>query len=171
MLYGGTVTKTFKTFLATYPPAGARSASCWSARPTAGWPSSAPTPRRPWRRSWRPWPTAPPSNRTSTTSKRCMAPGQQQVRHYWANVAVYHLNLWLHTLIELWAWDRPQGRLCDRSDSPWDDPDRRPSHADRRNALRRQCLRRKFKRLRGAAVSRRNSVAPVRRLLSLVVWA
>ena len=30
--------------------------------------------------------------------------GQQQVRHIFANVAVYHLNLWLHSLIELWAW-------------------------------------------------------------------
>lgn len=66
--------------------------------------------------------------------------GQQHVRHYWANVAVYHLNLWLHTLIELWAWEQPAARLCDRSASPWDDPERRPSHADRRNALRRQCL-------------------------------
>jgi hypothetical protein len=66
--------------------------------------------------------------------------GQQQVRYYWANVAVYHLNLWLHTLIELWAWTQSQRQLCDRSESPWDDPERRPSHADRRNALRRLCV-------------------------------
>jgi hypothetical protein len=51
--------------------------------------------------------------------------GQQQVRHYFANVAVYHLGLWWHTLIELWAA-------------------RRPSHADRRNALRRECLELEF---------------------------
>jgi DDE superfamily endonuclease len=70
--------------------------------------------------------------------------GQQQVRHYWANVAAYHLNLWLHTLIELWAWDRPHSQLCDRRASPWDSPDRRPSHADRRNALRRCCVRAEF---------------------------
>ena len=66
--------------------------------------------------------------------------GQQQVRHYWANVAVYHLNLWLHTLIELWAWKQSHEQLCDRSQSPWDNAQRRPSHADRRNALRRSCL-------------------------------
>ena len=66
--------------------------------------------------------------------------GQQQVRNYWANIAAYHVTLWWHTLIELWAWKKPQRVLTDRSASPWDDPTRRPSHADRRNALRRQCL-------------------------------
>ncbi len=70
--------------------------------------------------------------------------GQQQVRHRWANVAVYHLNLWLHTPIELWAWERPHEQLCDRRSSPWDDADRRPSHADRRNALCRSCIREEF---------------------------
>jgi hypothetical protein len=34
------------------------------------------------------------------------------VRHYWANSAVYHLNLWLHTLIELWTWVRFPPRNC-----------------------------------------------------------
>jgi DDE superfamily endonuclease len=66
--------------------------------------------------------------------------GQAQTRNYWTNVAVYHLNLWLHTLIELWAWHRPAKKLIDRRLSPWDDEERRPSHANRRNALRRQCL-------------------------------
>lgn len=36
----------------------------------------------------------------------------------------------------LWAWNRPHEELCDRSDSPWDDAERRPSHANRRKALR-----------------------------------
>ena len=58
-----------------------------------------------------------------------------------ANVAAFHLNLWAHTLVELWAWRRSAGRLCDRQDSPWDDPGRRPSHADRCNALKREGLR------------------------------
>ena len=56
-------------------------------------------------------------------------------------VAVYHLNLWRHTLVELWAWNRGQQELCNRRASPWDDPERRPSHADRRKALRRHILR------------------------------
>ena len=71
--------------------------------------------------------------------------GQAQTRNYWTNVAVYHLNLWLHTLIELWAWHRPAKELVDRRLSPWDDEDRRPSHADRRNALRRQSLEEEFR--------------------------
>jgi len=37
----------------------------------------------------------------------------------------------MHTLVELWAWNRSQEELCDRSDSPWDDALRRPSHAKR----------------------------------------
>jgi hypothetical protein len=70
--------------------------------------------------------------------------GKQQVRNYWANIAAYHVTLWWHTLIELWAWSKPQRELTDRSASPWDDARRRPSHADRRNALRRQCLENEF---------------------------
>ena len=70
--------------------------------------------------------------------------GQAQTRNYWTNVAVYHLNLWWHTVIELWAWHRPATDLVDRRQSPWDDADRRPSHADKRNALRRQCLEEEF---------------------------
>ena len=86
--------------------------------------------------------------------------GQQQVRNVWANVAVYHLNLWAHTLVELWAWARPKKDVCDRTASPWDTAARRPSHADKRKALQRhslhaafsrtgqgECLARKFRRL------------------------
>jgi len=70
--------------------------------------------------------------------------GEAQTRNYWSNVAVVHLTLWWHTLIELWAWHRSDRELVDRRLSPWDDEDRRPSHADKRNALRRQCLQEEF---------------------------
>lgn len=70
--------------------------------------------------------------------------GQQQLRDFRANIGALHLNLWVHTLIELWAWDKPASVLIDRSDSPWDDPERRPSHADRRAALRREILQETF---------------------------
>ena len=39
--------------------------------------------------------------------KEVWGAGQQQVRNIWTNVAVYQLNLWMHTLVELWAWNRP----------------------------------------------------------------
>ena len=60
--------------------------------------------------------------------------------NYWANIAAYHVTLWWHTLIELWAWYKPHEELTDRSASPWDNTTRRLSHADRRNAMRRHCL-------------------------------
>lgn len=77
--------------------------------------------------------------------------GQQQLRNYWANIAAWHLTMWLHTLIELWAWHKPHQEVVDRSASPWDDADRRPSHADRRNALRRSCLEQEYQREAAAA--------------------
>jgi len=73
--------------------------------------------------------------------------GQQQVRDIWANVGAFHISAWVHTLIELWAWGQPREAICDRSASPWDDPERRPSHADRRKALQRQCLGQEFAQL------------------------
>jgi hypothetical protein len=80
-------------------------------------------------------------------TKEIHGAGQQQVRHYWANVAVFHLTLWAHTLIELWAWRRSAGQLRDRRDSPWDDPERRPSHADHCNALKHEGLQEEIRRV------------------------
>jgi hypothetical protein len=140
VLYGKTVAKTFKTFLATYPVVGGtirvvlvREVESWLAffctdlEATVAQILEAVADRAAIEQDFH-------------DLKEVHGTGQQQVRHYWANVAVYHLNLWLHTLIELWAWKQSHRQLCDRSDSPWDSPTRRPSHADRRNALRRQCL-------------------------------
>jgi hypothetical protein len=76
--------------------------------------------------------------------KEVWGAGQQQVRNIWTNCAAYHLNLWVHTLLELWAWDKPHDALCDRSDSPWDVAERRPSHANRRRALRRWMMSREL---------------------------
>jgi DDE superfamily endonuclease len=95
--------------------------------------------------------------------------GQQQLRNYWANVAAYHLSMWLHTLIELWAWHRPKKVLVDRSASPWDDATRRPSHADRRNALRRQCLESDFQREVAAGGLGRKTRRLWTRLLKLAI--
>jgi len=94
--------------------------------------------------------------------------GKQQLRNYWANIAAYHLTMWLHTLIELWAWKKPRRELSDRSASPWDDPTRRPSHADRRNALRRQCLKNEFQHAEAAGTIPRKIHHLWQRLLKLV---
>ena len=140
-LYGETVTKTYKTFLATYPPVGGV-IRVVLVKEDHGWYAFFCTD-----------PTASVveileafADRATIEQdfhdvKEVWGSGQQQVRNIWTNLAVYNLNLWMHSLVELWAWDRPAEQLCDRSDSPWDDAARRPSHANRRNALRRQILR------------------------------
>jgi hypothetical protein len=94
--------------------------------------------------------------------------GQQQLRNYWANIAAWHLTMWLHTLIELWAWHKPHQELVNRSASPWDDEDRRPSHADRRNALRRSCLELEYQRHAACAGFGAKSRRLWARLLKLV---
>lgn len=70
--------------------------------------------------------------------------GQQQVRSYFTNVGAFNLNMWVHTLVELWAWGQNSWYVCDRSDSPWDDPLRRPSHADKCGSFRQEILRKTF---------------------------
>ena len=168
VLYGKKVSKTYKTFLATYPPVGGvlrvvlvREQDGWQAffctKPTA-----------PVQQILEAFADRAAIEQDFHDLKEVHGLGQQQVRHYWANIAVYHLNLWLHTLIELWAWQQSQQRLCDRSPSPWDNPERRPSHADRRKALRRHCIETAIQRAGG-----RRCLAPgfrrlLRRLLKLV---
>ena len=92
--------------------------------------------------------------------KEIWGAGQQQLRDVHANVGAYHLNLWAHTLVELWAWDRPEEELIDRSASPWDAEWRRPSHADRRKALLRSMLREEIQ----AAASGPNQTARLKAL-------
>ncbi len=58
----------------------------------------------------------PPSNKTFTTGRKSGASGQQQVRNIWINLAVYNLNLWMHSLVELWAWSKSGRQLVDRRD-------------------------------------------------------
>ena len=71
---------------------------------------------------------------------------QVQLRRVWSNVGALNLNLWVHSLVELWGWSRPLEELKDRSASPWDDAARRPSHADRRQALQREMLEEELQR-------------------------
>jgi hypothetical protein len=73
--------------------------------------------------------------------KEVVGAGQQQVRHVWASVGAFHICLWTFTMTEVWAWNQPEDELvAHRSVSPWDDKPRRPSHADKRRAWRRELL-------------------------------
>ena len=76
--------------------------------------------------------------------KEVWGAGQQQLRNVYANIGAWHLNLWLHALVEWWAWDKAEAALCDRSGSPWDTTERRVSHAEKRKALQQHCLREEF---------------------------
>jgi hypothetical protein len=76
--------------------------------------------------------------------KEVWGAGQQQVRNVWSNVGCWHLNQWMYTLVELCCWDVPKAELTDRRARPWDNPDRRPSHADRRRAISREMLHAQF---------------------------
>ncbi|MFQ5734604.1 MAG: transposase [Planctomycetaceae bacterium] len=76
--------------------------------------------------------------------KEVWGAGQQQVRNLWSNIGCWHLNQWVYTLVELCCWDLDKSELSDRSDRPWDNPDRRPSHADRRRSISREMLGKQF---------------------------
>jgi len=144
ILYGKKVTKTYKTFLATWKPAGGQ-IRVVLVKEEDGWVAFFCTD-----------PNATPaeilelvSDRNSLEQtfkdvKEVWGAGQQQLRNLDANVGAWHMNLWAYTMVELWAWDQAEEALVDRSRSPWDNEPRRPSHADRRKALLRHCLREQF---------------------------
>jgi len=154
-LYGVEQLVTFKTFLATYPPAGGmirvvivkRSEQLFADNPAA-WVAFFST-------------AADVSAETIIEAvadrsaieqnfhdvKEVHGSGQQQIRNVWCNVACWNLCLWLHTLLELWSWRRAGATLKQRADRPWDDLTRRPSHADRLKTLRKQVFQASFSRL------------------------
>jgi hypothetical protein len=76
--------------------------------------------------------------------KEVWGAGQQQVRSVWSNIGCWHLNQWLYTLVELCCWDMDKSELTDRRARSWDNPDRRPSHADRRRWICREMLEKQF---------------------------
>jgi hypothetical protein len=73
--------------------------------------------------------------------KEVVGAGEQQVRRVRASVGAFHACPWAFTATEAWAWTRDaEGLVGHRSASPWDDASRRPSHADKRRAWRRELL-------------------------------
>ena len=55
----------------------------------------------------------------------------------------------------------------DRSDSPWDSPLRRPSHADKRRAWRRELLGEEIRQVLRPGVTEKEIQAAAERLLNL----
>jgi hypothetical protein len=139
-VYGEVVTKTCKTFLATYRPTGGV-IRVVLVKEDHGWYAFYSTdPSASVEDILEAFADRATIEQDFHDVKEVWGSGQQQVRNIWTNLAVYNLNLWMHTLVELWAWNKRGEQLVDRSDSPWDDPARRPSHANRRKALREQIM-------------------------------
>lgn len=139
--YGEEVTKTVKTFLATYRPAGGMIRVVLVKEED----------------DWIPLFSTDPDatvvdileaaadrgavEQMHRDVKEVWGAGEQQVRNVHSNEGCFNLNLWMHTVTEVWAWDKPEEELIERAQSPWDREPRRPSHADRRKALQREVLR------------------------------
>jgi hypothetical protein len=169
IVYGKTVIKLYKTFLATYRPTGGVIRVVIVEEDHDWYPFFSTDPNATAVEIIEAFAIRTTIEQDFHDVKEVWGAGQQQVRNIWTNLAVYHLNLWIHTLVELWSWNRPHEALCDRSLSPWDDAERRPSHADRRKALRRQIMEQELSTL--AAVRRlpQKILQLTKRLMTLAV--
>jgi hypothetical protein len=167
-VYRKTTSKTYKTFLATYQPVGGAIRVVIVKEEHDWFPFFSSDPNASVVEIVEAFADRATIEQDFHDVKEVWGAGQQQVRNIWTNVAVYHLNLWMHTLVELWAWNRPHKKLCDRRDSPWDDPERRPSHADRRKALRRHILQSELSAVTALWSLPRKILGLARRLMALV---
>jgi len=139
--YGERVTKTIKTFLATWRPAGGV-IRVVLVKEATGWlpffcvnPSVAPE------TILEEMADRGSVEQTNKDVKEIWGAGEQQVRNVFSNEGCMNLNLWMYSWVEAWAWNQPEEALVDRRASPWDSEPRRPSHADKRKALQRKVLR------------------------------
>jgi DDE superfamily endonuclease len=167
-LYGKPTPKRYKTFVATWRPAGGAIRVVLVDEPT-GWVAFFCTD-----------PTATVADVLAAVAdrfaletcfrdcKEVVGAGQQQVRFVWASVGSFHLCLWAFTMTEAWAWDRDEGELVGhRSSSPWDDSARRPSHAAKRRAWRRELLGEEIRTVLRTGASEREIADAAERLLNL----
>ena len=166
-LYGERVTKRYKTFLATWRPAGGVIRVVLVDEP-AGWRAYFCTDSS---TSVADILTAVADRFSLETTfrdcKQVVGAGQQQVRFVWANIGAFHTCLWTFTMTEAWAWGRPADELVDRSTSPWDSPLRRPSHSDKRRAWRRELLGEEIRAALRPGATEEEIQATAERLLNL----
>ena len=138
--YGKRVTKTIKTFEATWQPVGGR-IRVVIVRERDGWLAFFCTdPAMAAETVLQVMADRGAIEQTFKDVKEVCGAGQQQVRNVHASIGAFAVNLTLYSVVEAWAWERREEDLVDRSRSPWDAEDRRPSHADKRKALQREIL-------------------------------
>jgi DDE superfamily endonuclease len=166
-LYGAATVKRYKTFLATWRPAGGVIRVVLVDEPTG------------WRAYFCTEASASVADILNAVAdrfaleiafrdcKEVVGAGQQQVRFVWANIGAFHVCLWTFTMTEAWAWGRGAEELVNRSASPWDSATRRPSHADKRRAWRQALLREEIRAVLRPGVTEAEIQAAAERLLSL----
>ena len=108
-LYGEKSVKKYKTFLATWRPAGGAIRVVLVDEPTG------------WRAYFCTDTSASVADIlgmvadrfsleiTFRECKQVVGAGQQQVRFIWANIGAFHICLWTYTMTEAWAWGRKDG--------------------------------------------------------------
>ena len=139
--YGVRVTKTIKSFLATYRPAGGVIRVVLVQEEDKWLPFFSTKPEATPQEILEAMADRNALEQTNKDVKEVWGAGAQQVRNLHSNVGCFNLNLWMYSLVEAWAWPQEEGVLVDRSASPWDSAPRRPSHQDKRKAVQREILR------------------------------
>jgi hypothetical protein len=167
-LYGKPTVKRYKTFVATWRPAGGAIRVVLVDEPT-GWAAFFCTDTAASVADILESVAARFSLETAFRDcKDTVGAGQQQVRRVRASVGAFHVCLWAFTTTEAWAWGRQADVLVGhRSASPWDDGTRRPSHADKRRAWRRELLAAEIHAVLRSGVPERDIAAAAERLLNL----
>jgi DDE superfamily endonuclease len=138
--YGAKVTKTIKTFLATWRPAGGMIRVVLVKEEHDWLPFFCVDPEATPQEILEAMADRGAEEQTFKDVKEVWGAGQQQVRNVHSNEGCFNLNLWMYSLVEAWAWSKAEEELVNRSASPWDSEPRRPSHADKRKALQREVL-------------------------------
>lgn len=142
-LYGKATPKRYKTFRATWRPAGGeiRVVLVWEPRLSERWVAFFCTdPEATVDEILRAVADRFSLETAFRDVKEVVGAGRQQVRFVHACTGSLHVCLWTYTLTEAWAWGKEDDTLSNRQGSPWDNPNRRPSHADKRRAYRREML-------------------------------
>jgi DDE superfamily endonuclease len=165
--YGAKVTKRIKTFLASWRPAGGVVRVVLVQEEDEWLPYFSTKPEATPQEVLEGMADRGAEEQTFKDVKEVWGAGQQQVRNVYSSEGCFNLNLWLYSLVEAWAWDRPADGLADRSASPWDSEPRRPSHQDKRKALRREALRGEIEAVLGGQPSKEEIRALAERLLDL----
>jgi hypothetical protein len=167
--YGEVVTKTIKAFLATWRPAGGVIRVVLVKEEEDWLPFFSTDPEVRAEEILEAMADRGAEENTFKDEKEVYGAGQQQVRNIHSSEGCFNLNLWTYSLVEAWAWDKPEEELVDRSDSPWDSEPRRPSHADKRKALQREVLRSEIQEALSGGPTEEGFRALAERLLGLAV--